>query len=228
MEFSKYGMNQRGAEINKMKESELFGPVKKFLLEQGCTDVYGEVMNCDVLGINGNINYIVEMKTSLTFKLIDQALKRVRLGQYVYIAIPKRKQAIPRCVKEILTSYKIGLIQVGKRKTMISIPAQYNSLADKRKAYQRIRRQIREHHESQVGGVKKGEGVTSYSITIDKIKAYMRSRDGEWVTVDEILEHCETHYRNPKASVMATLKEKWNQDWCETKMEHRRRFFRLK
>ena len=79
-----------------MKESELFGPVKKFLLEQGCTDVYGEVMNCDVLGINGDINYIVEMKTSLTFKLIDQALKRVRLGQYVYIAIPKRKQAIPR------------------------------------------------------------------------------------------------------------------------------------
>ena len=45
----------------------------------------------------------------------------------------------------------------------------------------------------------------------------MRSRDGEWVTVDEILEHCETHYRNPKASVMATLKEKWNQQSaCET------------
>ena len=34
-----------------MKESELFEPVKKFLIEQGCSEVYGEVMNCDVLGI---------------------------------------------------------------------------------------------------------------------------------------------------------------------------------
>ena len=97
-----------------MKESELYEPVKKFGLEQGCSEVYGEVMNCDVLGIHGEINYIVEMKTSLSFRLIDQALKRVRLGQYVYIAIPRRKQAIPRCVKEILTSYKIGLIQSWK------------------------------------------------------------------------------------------------------------------
>ena len=211
-----------------MKESELYEPVKKFLLEQGCSEVYGEVMNCDVLGIHGEINYIVEMKTSLSFRLIDQALKRVRLGQYVYIAIPRRKQAIPRCVKEILTSYKIGLIQVGKRTIKVSIPAEYNALADKRKAYQRIRRQIREHHETQIGGVKKGEGVTSYSITMDKIKDYMRSREGDWVTVDDILDHCDTHYRNPKASVMATLKEKWNQDWCETKLENRRRYFRMK
>ena len=56
----------------------------------------------------------------------------------------------------------------------------------------------------------------------------MRSREGDWVTVDDILDHCDTHYRNPKASVMATLKEKWNQDWCESKLENRRRYFRMK
>ena len=130
-------------------------------------------------------------------------------------------------MKEILTSYKIGLIQVGKRKTLSPslhsiIPLlikekRINGSADR---YGTPRNPSRWR--------KKGEGVTSYSITIDKIKAYMRSREDDWVTVDEILEHCETHYRNPRASVTATLKEKWNQDWCETKLENRRRVFRIK
>ncbi|MFP7474292.1 hypothetical protein SFC55_25235 [Niallia taxi] len=211
-----------------MKESELFEPVKKFLLGQGCTDVYGEVMNCDVLGINGEINYIVEMKTSLSFKVIDQAMERVRLGHYIFIAIPKRKQAIPRCVKEILEAYDIGLIQIGKRKTSVTIPAQYNNIVDNRNGYKRIRNRIREHHQTQLGGIKKGEGVTAYSTTMDNIRAYMRTREGEWITVDEILANCTTHYKKPKSSVAATLQKKWNKSWCETKLENRRRYYRIK
>lgn len=210
-----------------MKESELFEPIKKFLLESGCSDVYGEVINCDVLGIDGDNNYIVEMKTSLSFKLIDQAIERVRLGHYVYIAVPKRKSAIPRCVKEILQKYKIGLLEVGKRKVKVTIPAKYNDIANNRNGYLRIRKHIKEHHLTQVGGVKSGEGVTSYSLTIDAIKAFMRdTRQSDWVTVDEIIANCKTHYKNPKPSVMATLKEKWNQDWCESKVEGRKRYFR--
>lgn len=211
-----------------MKESELFGPVKRFLIEQGCSDVYGEVMNCDVLGVAGDINYIVEMKTSLNFKVIDQAMGRVRLGHYVYIAIPRRKQGIPRCVREILDAYDIGLIQVGKRKTSVTIPAEYNDLANKRKGYKRIRNRIREHNKTQVGGVKKGDGITAYSLTMDRIKAYMASKEGEWVSVDEILENCKTHYKKPKPSLTATLQKKWNQDWCESKLEKRKRYFRIK
>lgn len=211
-----------------MKESDLYLPIKKFLIENGCSDVYGEVLNCDVLGINGDLNYIVEMKTTLSFKLIDQAIERIRLGHYVYIAVPKRKSATPRCVKEILQTYKIGLLEVGKRKVKIEIPAQYNELANKRNGYIRIRKHIKEYHQTQVGGVKSGEGVTSYSLTMDGIKEFMRdTKQGAWVTVDEIIEQCETHYRNPKPSVLATLKEKWNQDWCESKIENRKRYFRF-
>jgi hypothetical protein len=185
-------------------------------------------MNCDVLGIAGDMNYIVEMKTSLNFKVIDQAMERVKIGHYVYFAIPKRKQGIPRCVREILEAYDIGLIQVGKRKTNVTIPAGYNNLANQRNGSKRIRNRIREYNKTQVGGVKKGEGVTAYSITMDRIKEYMRSIEGEWVTVDKILENCKTHYKNPKRSVTSTLQEKWNQNWCETKVEKRKRYFRIK
>lgn len=214
--------------MTKLKESDLFHPVKKFLLESGCSHVYGEVQNCDILGINGSCNVIVELKTSLSFKLIDQALDRLKRGQYVYIAIPKRKNAVPRCVKEILTTNKIGLIEVGKRSVKVSIPAKYNRLANKRKAYLRMRRNIKTYNEVQVGGVKSGESITDYSITIGNIKEFMERQTGKWFTVEEILEHCETHYKNPKPSVVATLKAKWNQDWCETKTENRKRYFRMR
>jgi hypothetical protein len=212
----------------KIKESDLYEPVKKFLLESGCTHVYGEVSDVDVLGLQEKCNIIVELKTSLSFKLIDQAIERTRLGHYVYIAIPKRKHAIPRCVKEILAIHKIGLIEVGKRSLRVVIPAKYNRTANKRNAYLRIRKQIKPYHEEQMGGVKSGEAITDYSITIKNIKEYMKRQNGKWITVEEILEHCETHYKNPKPSVMATLKEKWNSTWCETKMENRKRYFRMK
>lgn len=209
-----------------MKESELFEPVKKLLLDIGCEKVYGEVGSCDVLGIQGASNFIVELKVSLSFKVIDQAMDRLRVGHYVYIAIPKRKNPIPNCVKHLLQTYKIGLIEVGKRSTKVSIPARFNRIANKRKAYKRIRRLIKPYSESQIGGVKSGECVSDYSVTIDNIKSYMRRKD--WVTVDEILEHCETHYKQAKTSVMATLKSNWNKDWCETKKEDKVTFFRMK
>lgn len=211
-----------------MKESELFEPVKNLVIEMGCSNVYGEVMSCDVLGIKGACNIIVEMKTTLSFKVIDQAIERLRYGHYVYIAVPKRKAATPKCVKEMLASYHIGLIEVGKRQTKVAIPAKFNRLANKRKGYLRIRESIKSFNESQVGGVKSGEGITDYALTINRIKDYMVSKRGKWVTVEDILKHCETHYQNPKPSVMATLKAEWNQDWCETKIEQRRRYFRIK
>jgi hypothetical protein len=218
-----------------LKESDLFAPVKAFLLESGCSDVYGEVLGCDVLGINGSSNIIVELKTSLSFKLIDQAIERLNFGHYVYIAIPKRKSHVPRCVRAILETNKIGLLEVGEDNwtkeliATISIPARFNRLATERqkKGFNRIREHIKPYNETQVGGVKGGEAVTDYSVMIENIKDFLRyNKRGKWVTVEEILEHCETYYANPKPSLMATLQAHWNRNWCETKIENRKRYFR--
>ncbi|EJR49968.1 hypothetical protein IIO_06564 [Bacillus cereus VD115] len=222
--------------MTKLKESDLFAPVKSFLIKNGCSNVYGEVLGCDVLGINGICDIIVELKTTLSFKLIDQALDRLNHGHYVYIAIPQRKGHTPRCVKKILEQNKIGLLEIGKDRfsndiiAHISIPAKYNRLPNelKKKGFKPIRNFIKNYHETQIGGVKGGEGTTDYSLMIDNIKAFLRyHKHGKWTTVDEILNYCETHYANPKPSLIATLQAKWNSDWCEYKRENGKIHFKF-
>ncbi|MBP1309185.1 hypothetical protein JOD82_002205 [Paenibacillus sp. 1182] len=212
-----------------MKESDLFEPVKKFLVNiVGCSDVYGEVGSCDVLGITGVINIIVELKTSLNFKVIEQAIDRKHLGHYIYVAVPEIK-TVSRLAKEILKQHRIGLLFVVNHQHVEQvIPARFN-----RTRSSNIRKNIREYHKTQVGGVKSGESKTDYFVSMNNVKEYLAltrhfSRTEGWVTVDQILEHCETHYSNPKPSVMATLQASWNQSWCETKLENRRRYFRFK
>ncbi|EDZ49860.1 hypothetical protein [Bacillus cereus] len=222
--------------MGKPKETDLFAPVKAFLLKNGCTNVYGEVLGCDVLGIDGCCDIIVELKTTLSFKLIDQALDRLNMGHYVYIAIPQRKGHIPRCVKKVLEQNKIGLLEIGKDRfsddiiAYVSIPAKYNRLATewKKKGFKSIRDYIKNYHKEQIGGVKGGEGVTDYSITIDNIKNFLRYRkNGEWTSIEEILNHCETHYANPKPSLIATLQAEWNRNWCQYKRENGKAYFKI-
>lgn len=222
--------------MGKLKESDLFAPVKSFLLKNGCSNVYGEVLGYDVLGLNGVCDVIVELKTTLSFKLIDQALDRLNHGHYVYIAIPERKGHTPHCVKKILEQNKIGLLEIGKDRfsdeiiAHISIPAKYNRLPNelKKKGFKPIRNYIKDYHATQIGGVKGGEGVTDYSIMIANIKNYLGFRkQKKWVSIDEILTYCETYYANPKPSLIATLQAKWNNDWCECKRENGKMYFRI-
>lgn len=212
-----------------MRETELFEPVKAFLMKTGCTEVYGEVANYDVLGIQGVVNTIVEMKTTLSFKVIDQALYARTAAQYVYIAVPHRKGELPCSVREILTANKIGLLYIKDGRATVQIPARFNRVANRMRGERSIRRHIRSFQHELVGGVKSGEKKTDYSVTMENIQRYLRfNRRGRWTTVDDILLSCETHYANPRPSVMATLKEKWNQDWVEMRKTGRKLEFRYK
>lgn len=212
-----------------MKETDLFLPVKRFLVDKvGCSEVYGEVLDCDVLGLDGAVNVIVELKTRLSFHLLDQAFDRLDHAHYVYIAVPERKTILPRVVRMVLEQKGIGLLYVRQSRfknnwyeVFIEVPARFNRQVNKR---YNIRNHIRDYHKEEVGGVPSGEGKTSYSLMIEHVKRYLR-RSG-WSTIDEILNHCETHYAQPKPSLSRTLMEKWNEDWCEVKVENGVRYFR--
>lgn len=223
----------------KLKEVDLFQPVKNLLMDfMGCSAVYGEVGSCDVLGLHGSSNVAVELKLSLTFHLLDQAVERLALAQYVYIAIPKRKRPLPRSARQFLKENKIGVIEVslddfsGELVAVVAVPARYNRLATDRykKGFNKIRERIESFHGDQKGGVPSGEGVTHYSVTMDRIKSFLGSNRnrGKWFTVDEILLGCETHYANPKPSVMSTLQKSWNREWCENDVINGKRVFRYR
>lgn len=208
-----------------MKETEMFEPVKKLLYETiFCSEVYAEVGNVDVLGIKGATNIIVEMKTSLNFKVIEQAYRGLKYAHYVYIAVPITKSSFDFVYNAFLRQRKIGLIMVSESSATIMEPAKFNHIKLKNRDY--IRNLVDELCLINIAGSKSGEKETRYSRMMKCVKSYMQHNG--WVSVDDILNHCETYYAQPKPSMVATLKADYNADWCESKIINGKLHFRYK
>ncbi len=87
-----------------MYETELYGPVKAFLVSQGY-EVKAEVKGCDVVARRGDEPpLIVELKTRFSLPLVLQGIERQRLADNVYLAVPpftgrgvRRKEALALC-----------------------------------------------------------------------------------------------------------------------------------
>lgn len=194
-----------------MKETELFEPTKKILLDAvGCDAVYAEVIDIDVVGKKGNYYIGVEMKTSLNFKVIEQAHSRIGLVDYVFIMVPKPKQPHSYFIRNILKDKGIGLMYYYPNRPAMSC-IQFWGKRHKHRG--RIAKYIDENlHTITTGGAKGGGNPTAYSLTMDKIKRALFV-EPKGLTIEELLEKVETHYANPKASTSATLRAKWNEKW---------------
>lgn len=75
---------------DKLYEVDLFKPVQKHFSKLGY-DVYGEVNDCDIVGMKDDELIVVELKLTLNVDLLIQATNRQRLADQVYIAVPKPK-----------------------------------------------------------------------------------------------------------------------------------------
>ncbi len=71
-----------------LKETDLYAPVKAFLLELGY-DVRGEVADCDITAVRGDELVVVELKRVFGLKLLVQATNRQKAADTVYVAIPR-------------------------------------------------------------------------------------------------------------------------------------------
>lgn len=257
-----------------MREYELFSPVKEFLIERlDCQEVYGEIDDLDVLGLCGNVLIGVELKTRLTFKLLDQAMNRKHLVDYMYIAFPKPKNGIENFIEEWCDKEGIGIIFAKPDEAYVYRKAKYNRI--RRIRMQRgnkydIRNSITEYSDQNIGGVPSGQVLTPYKRTIQKVQKYLeqtkeidlingrtdqgyartmfkKDKKGNFVqengkmvketiyvqnagdrTVNEILENVNTHYAQPKQSLIATLKQVWNKDWCEINYYNKQRYYRIR
>lgn len=71
-----------------MKETDLHEPVKQWLEEMGCA-VRSEINDFDMLGIlEDQCTIAVELKKTLNLEVINQAVNRQKIADYVYIGIP--------------------------------------------------------------------------------------------------------------------------------------------
>lgn len=219
-----------------MKEADLFYPVKKYLLESmRCERVYAEVLNYDVVGVLGKYTVIVEMKKNLSFKVIEQAIHAKRHGNYVFIAVPKPKYSYINTVSEFLKYNGIGLILIDKLGredfggVQLSAQIQTGLFAKLNRNVADLFKYIEDgYHDTIVGGHKMGDFdyQSDYTRMIDNIKAFLRRHSNKWVSVDEILEHCQCYYANPKIQLTVTLKENWNADWIEHRKINRTTHFK--
>ena len=100
------------------KERDLSDGVRLFLKDIClCQKTYGEVYNIDMVGLNGNTVFGVEMKLSLSSTVLKQARERQSLCNVVYIAIPfsnnvKTLSRIDEVKRLYLDTYGIGLILI--------------------------------------------------------------------------------------------------------------------
>ncbi|EPD1733770.1 hypothetical protein ACR6L2_002656 [Enterococcus hirae] len=166
-----------------MRETELYKPVKDFLINTlGCNEVYPEIHDMDVLGIHGAITIGVEMKTRLSFKLLQQALERKIYVEYMYIAIPKVKRLEPVAC-DLCKENGIGIIEVRQNyknqlEANITLKAKFNRLTTRRRQNNiyDIRNAITEWSSLNTEGAPSGETLTPYKITIQRIQEYLTTQ----------------------------------------------------
>lgn len=102
-------------QTDKLLEMDLSKPVSDFLIEQGYS-VRSEVKDCDITAIKGGELVIVELKRNLSVSLLAQAVKRQRMTDMVYIAVPKPKKLFANSkwkdICHLLRRLELGLILV--------------------------------------------------------------------------------------------------------------------
>lgn len=213
-----------------MKESDLFEPVKQLLLDKiGCEKVYAEVLKYDVVGTIGNHNIIVEMKKMLNFKVIEQAVDAKRHGHYVFVAVPRKKGGFSRLIENFLKHNGIGLIVIEEQGSTYHAEIPYGMFAKLNRKTDDIRKYIKDgYHDTISGGHKMGDFdyQSDYTLMMDDVKRYFQRYPDKWITVEEILNHCQCYYSSPKAQLAATLKANWNNDWVEHKVMNRKSHFK--
>lgn len=218
-----------------MKETDLFQPVKEFFEAEGYT-VYSEVEcgpgRADIVAVNGSVLAVVELKTTLSLELYLQALRWKGFANYVYIAVPRPKKGHGREVDDILQHEGIGMFTVrelerGRPRADLEL---YPSAKFMRRISPALMNALREEHRTWApGGTNSGGYVTDYKLMMQRVKNFLQgvhNWDG-WAPLSLILDHCETHYANPKQSLAKALLT-IEAGWCETKKENGRLYFRYK
>jgi hypothetical protein len=99
----------------RIHETDLYKPVREYLEGLGY-NVQGEVKDCDLAAIMGEELVVVELKTAFNLKLLSQAVKRQRVADSVYVAIPRLKGGAGtagwRDMCMLLRRLELGLITV--------------------------------------------------------------------------------------------------------------------
>lgn len=111
---------------NDFLEEDLYKPIHDFFVQEGY-EVRSEVNFCDICATKDDQITIIELKKNLSVDLLAQAVKRQKIGDFVYIAVPKPKRLIGtskwKDICYLLKRLELGLILVSlDGRNLVEIP----------------------------------------------------------------------------------------------------------
>lgn len=171
------------------RESDLYGPVKRFLEELGF-EVKGEVNGCDLAAVRGEDLVLVELKVAFNLPLVLQGIERQRVCDTVYLAVeaPSSRSDLARWaeVQRLCRRLDLGLLTVSfathrePRVDVICEPGPYQPRRDTKARLSLLREFRRRSGDHNVGGVTRRPIVTAYResalLVADHIRSYGPSR----------------------------------------------------
>ena len=129
-------------------EADLARPLVAHLSAQGWT-VRSEVKDCDIAATRGDELLVVEVKKALTLALVVQAVRRQRITDTVYVAIPRPSNKWKwwkesRGVQHLLRRLELGLILVSLEEAKPSVDVVFHPLPLARRKRAKSRRVVLE------------------------------------------------------------------------------------
>ena len=161
--------------MKRLKESDLYPPVKDFFENRGYT-VRGEVQNCDLAAEKGGELIVVEIKKQINISLLYQAIDRQRFSNQVYIACtrPKKNQSKAKYIAERLG---LGLIFVNIEDEfspldIVALPIEKTKVSNKK--YKVILQEINNRLLDTGGGLNQKKYLTSFRESNIKIASALK------------------------------------------------------
>ena len=167
--------------MTKLKETDLYLPVKQLLEGQGY-EVKAEVGAADVMAVRGDEPpVIVELKTGFSLSLFHQAIDRLVITDAVYVAVPRGKgrpflSALKSNTK-LCRRLGLGLITVRTDDGFCEIhldPAPYAPRKNKAKTRRLLREFAHRIGDPNQGGSTRTTIVTAYRQDAMRVAAHLR------------------------------------------------------
>jgi hypothetical protein len=165
---------------HKMRETNLYAPIKAFLNRQGYT-VKAEVGKADIVALRGQEDpVIVEMKTGFSLSLFHQCVERQSISDHIYLAVPrgssKAFQKSLQANKKLARRLGFGLITVRLYDGLVEIhqdPAPYQPRKSTKRKVQLLRAFARLDGDPNTGGATRHGLVTGYRQDAIKCATYL-------------------------------------------------------
>jgi len=181
-----------------MNEKEIAQTVIAWLRNQKWT-IYQEVQCyaygpiADIVAVQNKIIWVIETKTSLTFKLIEQAQRWKMNAHYVSVAVPSARSDSGRLFAEHILKWQgIGLFTVAGNDVGERIAPKINRNAYRSQLINKLKPQ---HLYWASAGNAKSQRWTPFAETCLNILRTVKRHPG--LTAKELIDGTKTHYSTP-------------------------------